>query len=65
MEGIKYLTDENGKRVAIQIDLYKHKKFIHEYLEFIEDKNDILDTRFEETISFEEVLLKFENRENV
>ena len=35
MERIKYLTDEKGKRVAIQIDLHKHKKFIHEYLDFI------------------------------
>lgn len=61
MEGIKYLTDEKGKRVAIQIDLHKHKRFINEYLEFIEDKNDILNTQFEETVPFEEVLVKFEN----
>ncbi|MCF6357180.1 MAG: hypothetical protein L3J54_05175 [Draconibacterium sp.] len=61
MDGIKYLTDEKGKRIAIQIDLYKHKKFIYEYIEFIEDRNDIMNSQFEPTVTFEEVLKKFEN----
>ncbi|MCD6355414.1 MAG: hypothetical protein J7L95_07680 [Prolixibacteraceae bacterium] len=60
MEGIKYLTDEKGKRVAIQIDLSKHKKFVEEYLEFVEDRKDIKATQFEETIPFEEVISKYE-----
>lgn len=60
MEGIKYLMDKKGKKVAIQIDLKKHKLFIQEYLEFIEDKNDIFKSQSEETVPLEEVLLKFE-----
>jgi len=60
MEGIKYLTDEKGNRIAVQIELKKHKRFIQEYLEFIDDKNDILKTGNEETVPFEEVISKFE-----
>jgi len=59
MEGIKYLTDEKGNRIAVQIELKKHKRFIQEYLEFIDDKNDILKTGNEETVPFEEVISKF------
>ena len=61
MEGIKYLTDEKGNRIAVQIELKKHKQFIQEYLEFIEDRKDILKTRKEETVPFEEVISKFED----
>lgn len=50
MEGIKYLTDDRGREIAIQIDLKKHKVFIQQYLEFIEDKKDIDKTAFEETV---------------
>ncbi|MGM0621133.1 MAG: hypothetical protein ACQETJ_08825 [Bacteroidota bacterium] len=60
MEGIKYLTDEKGNRIAVQIELKKHKRFIQEYLEFIDDRNDILKTRNEETVPIEEVISKFE-----
>ncbi len=60
MEGINYLTDEKGKKIAIQIDLKKHKEFIQEYLEFIDDKKDILSTQLEDTVLFEEVISKFE-----
>jgi hypothetical protein len=60
MEGIKYLTDEKGKRVAVQIELKKHKRFIQEYLDYIEDRTDIVKTRNEETIPFDEVISKFE-----
>ncbi len=60
MEGIKYLTDEKGNRIAVQIELKKHKQFIQEYLEFIEDRKDIVKTRDEETVPFEEVISKFE-----
>jgi hypothetical protein len=60
MEGIKYLTDENGKRIAIQIELKKHKKFIQEFLEYIEDRTDVLKIRGEETVPIDEVIAKFE-----
>ena len=60
MEGIKYLTDEKGKRIAVQIELKKHRRFIQDYLDFIEDKKDVLKTREEETVPFEEVISKFE-----
>jgi len=60
MEGIKYLTDEKGKRIAVQIELKKHGQFIQEYLDFIDDRKDILKTREEETVPFEEVISKFE-----
>jgi hypothetical protein len=60
MEGIKYLTDEKGKRVAVQIELKKHKRFIQEYLDYIEDRTDVVKTRDEETVTFDEVISKFE-----
>lgn len=60
MEGIKYLTDGKGNRIAVQIELKKHKRFIQEYLEFIEDRKDIVKTRDEGTVPFEEVISKFE-----
>ena len=60
MEGIKYITDERGKKVAVQIDLEKHKQFIQEYLEFIEDRNDIQNVVNEPLVPFEDVISKFE-----
>jgi hypothetical protein len=60
MEGIKYITDEKGKRVAVQIELKKHKRFIQEFLEYIEDRADVLKTRNEETVPIDEVIAKFE-----
>ncbi len=60
MEGIKYLTDEHGKRIAVQIDLEKHKQFIEEYLEFIEDRDDIQNVVTEPLVLFEDVISKFE-----
>lgn len=60
MEGVKYLTDEKGKRVAVQIELKKHKKFIQEYLDYIEDRTEVLKTRNEDTVPFDEVISKFE-----
>jgi hypothetical protein len=60
MEGVKYLTDEKGKRVAVQIELKKHKTFIQEYLDYIEDRTDVVKTRDEETVPFDEVISKFE-----
>lgn len=60
MEGIKYLTDERGKRIAVQIDLEKHKQFIEEYLEFIEDRNDILNVVNEPLVPLVDVISKFE-----
>lgn len=60
MEGVKYLTDEKGKRVAVQIELKKHKKFIQEYLDYIEDRTEVVKTRNEDTVPFDEVISKFE-----
>ncbi len=60
MKGIKYLTDEKGKRIAVQIDLNDHKNFIQDYLEYIEDRTDILNSEQKETVSFDEVVAKFE-----
>jgi len=60
MEGIKYLTDEKGKRVAVQIELKKHKRFIQEYLDYIEDRTEVVKTRHEETVPLDEVITEFE-----
>jgi hypothetical protein len=38
MTGIRYLTDENGRKVAVQIDLKKHR-------ELWEDLQDVLVSR--------------------
>ncbi len=38
MNGIQYLTDEQGRRVAVQIDLKKHR-------ELWEDVEDVLVSR--------------------
>ena len=62
MEGIKYLTDEKGKRIAVQIELKKHKRFIQEYLDYIEDRTDVIKTWDEEIIPFDEVISKFEKQ---
>ena len=40
MKGINYLTNDKGKKVAIQIDLNKHDKAVDE---FLMDLKDILD----------------------
>ena len=50
MTGIQYVTDEHGKRIAVQIDLRIHG-------ELWEDLQDVLDCRetdSEESIPFEE-----------
>ena len=60
MEGVKYLTDERGKRIEVQIELKKHKKFIYDYLEYIEDSKELSELKDEELIPFDEVIAKFE-----
>ena len=40
MKGINYLTNDKGKKVAIQIELNKHDKAVDE---FLMDLQDILD----------------------
>ncbi|WP_167605878.1 hypothetical protein [Maribellus sediminis] len=60
MDGIKYITDEAGRRIAVQIDLEKHKQFIEDYLDFIEDENDVRNVVNEPLIPLEEVISKFE-----
>ena len=51
MTGIQYLTDEKGRRVAVQIDLKKHR-------ELWEDVEDVLVSRArrsEKRIPLEEI----------
>ncbi len=51
MEGINYVTDDNNKKIAVQIDLTKHG-------ELWEDVQDILvaeSRRDEETVPWEQV----------
>ncbi len=60
IEGVKYLTDEKGRKIAVQIDLKKHKDFITDYFEYLEDKADLQRTVREEIVPFEEVIAKFE-----
>lgn len=43
MEGVKFITDETGKKVAIQIDLTFTKKSGKDYVEFLENIEDIID----------------------
>lgn len=43
MEGVKFVTDEKGKKVAIQIDLSFKKKSGKDYIEFLENIEDIID----------------------
>lgn len=60
MEGVKYLTNEKGKKIAVQIDLKKHQQFINDYLEYLEDKADLEKSSKEETVPFEEAISRFE-----
>ena len=55
MKGIRYVTDEHNKKVAVQIDL----KTLEKYEEQLEDLLDIIiaeSRKDEESVSLEEVM---------
>ena len=43
MDGVHFVTDEKGKRIALQIDLRMRNKKGKEYVEFLENLEDIID----------------------
>jgi hypothetical protein len=51
MEGVRYLTDESGKRVAVQLDLEIYGELLEDFFDVLtaEDRQD------EETITLDEL----------
>jgi RNase adaptor protein for sRNA GlmZ degradation len=58
MTGIQYVTDEDGRKVAVQIDLRKHAEFWEEFEDVLISQS----RRDEEEISLEEVEAKLIQR---
>ena len=58
MKGINYLTNDKGKKVAIQIDLNKHDKAVDEFLMDLEDILDAENILKEESVPYELVRKK-------
>jgi hypothetical protein len=58
MKGINYLTNDKGKKVAIQIDLNKHDKAVDEFLMDLEDILDAENILKEERVPYELVRKK-------
>jgi hypothetical protein len=54
MTGIQYVTDEQGKRIAVQIDLRQHSELWEEF----EDALIAESRRDEESVTLEEVKAK-------
>jgi hypothetical protein len=50
MTGIHYVTDENGRRIAVQIDLERHRELWEDF----EDALVAEERKDEETSSYEE-----------
>jgi hypothetical protein len=58
MKGINYLTNDKGKKVAIQIELNKHDKAVDEFLMDLEDILDAENILKEESVPYELVRKK-------
>ncbi|MBT3422399.1 MAG: hypothetical protein HOD63_12925 [Bacteroidetes bacterium] len=43
MKGVNFVTDEKGKRIALQIDLSYRKLSGREYVDFLENLEDVID----------------------
>jgi hypothetical protein len=53
MKGINYLTNDKGKKVAIQIEINKHDKAVDEFLMDLEDILDAENILKEESVPYE------------
>ena len=58
MNGIQYLTDKNGNRVAVQLDLKLYEKEIAEFLEDLQDIQTINDRKDDPSLLYEDVRKK-------
>jgi len=58
MTGIQYLTDEEGRMVAVQIDLREHAELWEEFEDLLVSES----RRNEESIPIEQVEAKFVQR---
>jgi len=58
MKGINYLTNDKGKKVAIQIELNKHDKAVDEFLMDLQDMHDAENILKEESVPYELVRKK-------
>jgi len=58
MKGINYLTNDIGKKVAIQIELNKHDKAVDEFLMDLQDILDAENILKEESVPYELVRKK-------
>jgi hypothetical protein len=58
MTGIQYVTDEEGRRVAVQIDLRKHADLWEEFEDLLVSES----RRHEESIPIEEVEKRLRER---
>jgi len=58
MKGINYLTNDKGKKVAIQIEINKHDKAVDEFLMDLQDMHDAENILKEESVPYELVRKK-------
>ena len=58
MKGINYLTNDKGKKVAIQIEINKHDKAVDEFLMDLQDILDVENILKEESVPYELVRKK-------
>ena len=56
MKGVQYLTDNNGSKTALLINLKKHDKSINELIEDLLDVIECEKLKDEPTVSFEKVI---------
>jgi len=54
MRGISFVTDVNGEKVGLMIDLKNHDNIINEYLEDLFDLIDVQSRKDEESVSWDE-----------
>ena len=62
MKGINFVTNANGKKIGLMIDLENHDKVINEYLEDLFDLIDINSRKDEETLSWDETKKDLEEK---
>lgn len=55
MTGIQYVTDENGQKIAVQIDLAIHGDAVRDFLEDLDDIRIIEERRDDPTVPYEDV----------
>ena len=55
MTGIQYVTDENGQKIAVQIDLTIHGDAVRDFLEDLDDIRIIEERKDDPTVPYEDV----------